>query len=201
MSTIESICVYCGSAPGARAAYTDAAVTLGRAMAAAGVRLVYGGGSTGLMGEVARATLAAGGKVTGIIPQFLVDREVMLRDVDDLIITEDMHERKRLMFERSDAFVALPGGIGTLEETVEMLTWLQLGRHMKPVVVANIDGFWRPFSDLIAHMEQEGFIREGMDVVLQTVDRAEDLLPAVQALASRMPEADQRAGAASLSNL
>lgn len=201
MTTIESICVYCGSAPGSRRAYGEAAAFLGRDMADRGIRLVYGGGSTGLMGDTARACLEAGGKVTGIIPQFLVEREVMLRDVDDLIVTEDMHARKRLMFERADAFIALPGGIGTLEETVEMLTWLQLGQHVKPVVIGNIEGFWNPFTDLIGHMEGEGFIRNGMEVVLRTADRAEDLIPFVLELAATMTEPVQAAGAPSLSNL
>ena len=113
-------------------------------MARNDIGLVYGGGSLGLMGEVARATLEHGGRVTGIIPGFLVEKEAMMRDVNEVIVTEDMHERKRLMFERSDAFVALPGGVGTLEELVEQLTWVQLGRHTKPVIVANIDGFWTP---------------------------------------------------------
>lgn len=200
MTQIDSICVYCGSAPGNRASYNDAAKALGRDLADARIRLVYGGGSTGLMGDVARSCLEAGGKVTGIIPQFLVDREVMLKEVDDLIITKDMHERKRLMFERSGAFIALPGGIGTLEETVEMLTWLQLGRHQKPVVVANIDGFWQPFSDLVRHMDEEGFIREGMDVVFRAIEEPSALIPTVIEMASSM-EDGQGAGAPSLSNL
>ena len=130
---------------GLNPAYRDAARTLGAALAHNDIGLVYGGGSLGLMGEVARSTLDHGGRVTGIIPGFLVEKEAMMRDVDEVIVTEDMHERKRLMFERSDAFVALPGGVGTLEELVEQLTWVQLGRHTKPVVVANIDGFWTPF--------------------------------------------------------
>lgn len=201
MESVKSICVYCGSSPGNRGAYCEAASVLGAALAASGIRLVYGGGSTGLMGELARATLKAGGEVTGIIPRFLVEREVMLRDVDDLIITEDMHERKRLMFERADGFIALPGGIGTLEETVEMLTWLQLGQHLKPVIIGNIDGFWNPLSDLIDHMRDEGFIRNGMEVVLKVVDRADDLVPAVQALAATLPGAIEDTGAPSLKSL
>lgn len=198
---IESICVYCGSAPGSRQSYRDAATFLGRDLAARNIRLVYGGGSTGLMGETARSCLKSGGQVTGIIPDFLVAREVMLRDVDDLIVTADMHERKRLMFERADAFIALPGGIGTLEETVEMLTWLQLGQHAKPVVIANIDGFWQPFTDLIDHMSQEGFIRTGMEVVLRKADRAEDLIPTVIECAATIGDVGQAEGAPSLSNL
>lgn len=201
MSEIRSICVYCGSAPGRQPVYDRAATALGRDLAERGIRLVYGGGSTGLMGSTARACLKAGGQVTGIIPRFLVDREVMLRDVDDLIITADMHERKRLMFERADAFIALPGGIGTLEETVEMLTWLQLGQHLKPVVIANIDGFWDPFINLIGHMRAEGFIRDGMDVALKTADKIDDLIPTILDCAGTLPQPDHSAGAPSLSNL
>ena len=111
------------------------------------VGLVYGGGSLGLMGELARSVLEHGGRVTGIIPGFLSEQERMLRDVDELIVVDDMHQRKKLMFDKSDAFVALPGGIGTLEELVEQLTWAQLGRHTKPIVLVDVDGFWAPFVD------------------------------------------------------
>ena len=130
---IEGVCVYCGSGKGLDSAYAIAARKLGKALADNGIRLIYGGGSLGLMGEVARATLGAGGKVTGIIPEFLGSREHMLKDVDELIVVENMHVRKQLMFDRADAFVALPGGIGTLEELVEQLTWSQLGRHGNPL--------------------------------------------------------------------
>lgn len=174
-------CVYCGSGPGKNPAYVAAARTLGRSLAAADIGLVYGGGSLGLMGEVARSTLSAGGRVTGIIPAFLSEKEQMLRDADELIVVDDMHERKRLMFERSDAFVALPGGIGTLEELVEQLTWSQLGRHTKPIVVANIEGFWKPFLDLLAHMKGETFIRAGLDVRFTVVDSADKIVPAARA--------------------
>ena len=180
---VESICVYCGSGTGLSPAYAIAAQTLGKALADADIRLVYGGGSLGLMGEVAKAVLGAGGKVTGIIPEFLGSKEKMLKDVDELIVVEDMHVRKRLMFERSDAFVALPGGIGTLEELVEQLTWSQLGRHTKPIVVANIESFWTPFLDLLAHMKGETFIRAGIDVHFAVVDNAEKIVPAVLAAA------------------
>ncbi|MGQ0456991.1 MAG: TIGR00730 family Rossman fold protein [Hyphomicrobium sp.] len=189
---IDSVCVYCGSGKGLNPAYALAARKLGKALAADDIRLVYGGGSLGLMGEVAKATLGAGGKVTGIIPEFLGAREKMLKDVDELIVVEDMHVRKRLMFEKSDAFVALPGGIGTLEELVEQLTWSQLGRHTKPIVVANIDGFWTPFLDLLTHMTSETFIRPGLDVRFTVVDAAEKILPAVLGAASpQTPEKDR----------
>lgn len=174
-----SICVFCGSGPGRNPAYLAAAQALGRAMADAGIRLVYGGGSLGLMGETARAVLSHGGKVTGIIPAFLSEKERMLKEVDELIVTKDMHERKRLMFERSDAFVALPGGIGTLEELVEQLTWSQLGRHDKPIVLANIAQFWEPFRSLLAHMREDQFIRQGLEVRFSVVEKAEDIVPVV----------------------
>lgn len=177
----RNVCVYCGSGPGNKPAYTEAAQTLGRMLATSGIGLVYGGGSLGLMGEVARATLEAGGRVTGIIPEFLSERERTLTDADEVIVTRDMHERKRLMFERSDAFVALPGGIGTLEELVEQLTWSQLGQHRKPIIVANISEFWAPFLSLLAHMKADAFIRNGIDVSFAVVDRAEKIVPAVQA--------------------
>lgn len=176
---VDAVCVYCGSGQGANEVYADAARTLGHTLAASSIRLIYGGGGMGLMGEVARATIAGGGKVTGIIPDFLSEREHMLREVDELIVTGDMHERKRLMFERSDAFIALPGGIGTLEELVEQLTWSQLGQHRKPIVLANIDGFWDPFLELLRHMRSQAFIRDGLDVRFTVVTQADAIVPAV----------------------
>ncbi|MCH9807797.1 MAG: TIGR00730 family Rossman fold protein [Alphaproteobacteria bacterium] len=176
---IEAVCVYCGSGPGTKPVYAQSAQVLGESLANSGIRLIYGGGGMGLMGEVARATISGGGKVTGIIPDFLSEREQMLRDVDELIVTGDMHERKRLMFERSDAFVALPGGIGTLEELVEQLTWSQLGQHQKPIILANIDGFWDPFIELLGHMKSQQFIRKGLDVSFTVVTKADDILPAI----------------------
>ncbi len=185
---VKSVCVYCGSGKGTNPSYAAAARILGTALADNGIELVYGGGGLGLMGEVATATLAAGGRVTGIIPKFLTEREHMLRDVTELVVTHDMHERKKLMFERSDAFVALPGGIGTLEELVEQLTWSQLGRHTKPIVVANIAGFWGPFLNLLAHMKADAFIRSGLDVHFNVVDEATKIVPALLTLSGK-PEA------------
>jgi uncharacterized protein (TIGR00730 family) len=184
---VRNICVYCGSGLGLNPAYKEAARTLGAALAHEDIGLVYGGGSLGLMGEVARATLDHGGRVTGIIPGFLVEKEAMLRDVNEVIVTEDMHERKRLMFDRSDAFVALPGGVGTLEELVEQLTWVQLGRHTKPVIVANIDGFWTPFLSLLTHMKADTFIRPGLDVRFSVVDDAAKVVPAIVSAWSNRP--------------
>ena len=192
---IRNICVYCGSNTGTNSAYAEAARQLGRSMAKEGVGLVYGGGGLGLMGELARAVLGGGGRVTGIIPAFLSKKERMLRDVTELIVVDDMHQRKKLMFDKSDAFVALPGGIGTLEELVEQLTWAQLGRHTKPIVLVNIDAFWAPFLALLQHMSEEAFIRPDMDVRFMTVDRAEDVLPTI--LAAPAPRREAAAEAVS----
>lgn len=187
---LRSVCVYCGSGLGTDPAYAEAARRMGRDLAEAGLGLVYGGGSLGLMGEVARATLAAGGHVTGIIPTFLTEREHTLKDVNDLIVTRDMHERKQLMFERSAAFVALPGGVGTLEELVEQLTWSQLGRHQKPIVVANISDFWTPFLNLLAHMKADTFIRPGLEVRFNVVNDAAHIVPAIRAALDKTDAAD-----------
>ncbi len=182
MNTIESVCVYCGSSNGRDESHFQAGLTLGRGLADAGLRLVYGAGTKGIMGAVARGTMDAGGKVTGIIPKFLIRREaneVELTELDELIVTEDMHQRKHGMFERADAFVALPGGIGTLEEIVEIMTWAQLARHEKPMIFANIGGFWNPLLTLIEHMKQEGFVHSDHRVRPIVVDRAEDIVPAI----------------------
>ncbi|TLP48896.1 MULTISPECIES: TIGR00730 family Rossman fold protein [Cohaesibacter] len=188
MAKLEKICVYCGSGRGNDPAYAQAAETLGQSMAKAGIELVYGGGSVGLMGITAKSVLDHGGRVTGIIPGFLQQREAMLDDVQELIITEDMHERKRMMFNHAQAFVALPGGIGTLEELVEMLTWAQLGRHKKPVLLANINGFWDPLTVLLNHMRNEEFIRDGMEVGFLTASRAEDIVPRLIEAAAAVPD-------------
>jgi hypothetical protein len=190
---IKNICVYCGSGKGSNPAYAAAAHILGKSLAEHRIGLVYGGGGLGLMGELAKATLEAGGRVTGIIPAFLSEREQMLRDVDELVITDDMHERKKLMFERADAFVALPGGIGTLEELVEQLTWLQLGQHRKPIVIANIASFWSPFLNLLEHMREEAFIREGLDVSYVVVDSASKIVPALLEAAQLSRETEKEA--------
>lgn len=181
MTTIDSVCIYCGSGNGSNPSYVAAATILGRALADAGKRLVFGGGSTGLMGAAASAALAAGGRVTGIIPKFLIDRERAHRQVTDMIVTADMHERKWAMFENADAFVALPGGIGTLEELIEILTWAQLGRHAKPVIIVDIDGFWQHLRSLLDHMSAEGFLHSQEMLKPVFVDRAEDVLPALMA--------------------
>jgi uncharacterized protein (TIGR00730 family) len=188
MNKITTICVYCGSGPGTNPRFIEAAIALGKTLAENGIRLVYGGGSIGLMGAVATSVLDHGGSVTGIIPDFLTTRENALKRVQELIVTPDMHERKRLMFERSDAFVALPGGVGTLEELVEQLTWQQLGRHTKPVLLANIDGFWEPLLALLAHMRATEFIRPSLSVDILKAERVEEILPRLRAAVARAPE-------------
>ncbi|MGN6584658.1 MAG: TIGR00730 family Rossman fold protein [Rhizobiaceae bacterium] len=195
MTKIRSICVYCGSSPGKHNAYLDAAKTLGEAMGRAGLRLVYGGGAKGIMGAVAKATAEAGGSVMGIIPRFLMNKEASeaaLARLDEVVVTEDMHARKHRMFQESDAFVALPGGIGTLEEIVEIMTWAQLGRHRKPMVFGNVGGFWNPMMALMDHMKREGFLHSAHLVQPLLVDDAADILPAVLGSAPVRADADGR---------
>ncbi len=186
MPVIRSICVYCGSGFGSSPAFVEAASALGRAMAEQGIGLIYGGGNVGLMGTVARSVLDHGGHVTGIIPDFLKSREKMLDDVQETIVVSDMHTRKRLMFERADAFVALPGGIGTLEELVEQMTWAQLGRHTKPILMLSTGGFWKPLLTLLAHMREQGFIRPGLELNYLVAERVEEVIPMLDAAARRV---------------
>jgi uncharacterized protein (TIGR00730 family) len=201
MSRIKSICVYCGSGPGTNPAFMEAARRLGRILAENRIGLVYGGGSAGLMGACAEAVLDHGGFVTGIIPEFLTDREHMLMRAQERIITRDLHERKQLMFERADAFVALPGGVGTLEELVEQLTWAQLGRHRKPILIANIDRFWDPLCALLDHMEKLQFIRAGLNINLLVAERIEDVLPKLLAAARELSEPDTEMNAAAVEQM
>ena len=210
MRHVQSICVYCGSGKGNNPAYAEAAALLGRVAAAAGIRIVYGGGSVGLMGIVARSATDAGGKVTGIIPEFLVKREGIISDLDELIVTDNMHTRKRTMFERSDGFVVLPGGLGTLEETSEIMTWFQLGQHHKPIVLANIENFWDPLIALLEHMTEDAFIRPGLEVAYGVSPTIEKIFPKLETMAAtfRTAEiekshaaADTEGEAPSLSNL
>ncbi len=186
MSAIRSICVYCGSGFGADPVFAENAAALGRAMAEQGIRLVYGGGNVGLMGTVAQAALDHGGYVTGIIPEFLKSREKLLDDVQETIVVPDMHTRKWLMFEKADAFVALPGGIGTLEELVEQMTWAQLGRHTKPILMLSTKGFWKPLLTLFAHMRDQGFIRQGLELNYLVAERVEEVIPMLKASARRI---------------
>ncbi|MGH6797155.1 MAG: TIGR00730 family Rossman fold protein [Roseiarcus sp.] len=193
MNAIRNVCVYCGSSAGDDPRFGDAAEELGQALATEGVGLVYGGGGEGLMGRLARSTLAAGGYVTGVIPSFLIRKEHALTAAQEMLVVEDMHERKQAMFDRADAFVALPGGVGTLEELVEQLTWAQLNRHMKPILIADIGGFWRPLLALFAHMRIEGFIREGFELRYMVAERIEDVLPMLRAAERRSAEREPQA--------
>ena len=188
MNKPRSICVYCGSGFGTDPAFETAATALGRILAENDIRLVYGGGNVGLMGTVAKAVKDHGGKVTGIIPGFLKDRELMFDEADETLVVPDMHTRKMMMFEKSDAFVALPGGVGTLEELVEQLTWLQLGRQTKPILIADIKGFWRPLLSLFAHMRNFDFIRTGFEVNYLVAERAEDIVPMIEAKLAHGPQ-------------
>jgi len=190
MNQIKSICVYCGSGSGSDPAFAEAAKALGRAMAAQNISLVYGGGAVGLMGTVARSVLDHGGHVTGIIPDFLMAKERMLSDVQDTIVVSDMHTRKQMMFEKADAFVALPGGIGTLEELVEQMTWAQLGRHRKPILMLSVADFYKPLLVLLAHMRQSGFIRAGMELNYLVAERPEDVIGMLRDAARRRGEGD-----------
>lgn len=201
MSGINKVCVYCGSGPGTDPAFVASARALGKALAENGVGLVYGGGEVGIMGAVSDAVRAHGGQVTGIIPEFLMRREHANAGEHSVIVTRDMHERKRLMFEHSDAFVALPGGVGTLEELVEQLTWVQLGRHRKPVLLANIKGFWNPLCALLDHMKALKFIRDDLDFSMLVADKVEDILPMLRAAAADVPEAGKKLSGASADQL
>jgi len=157
---------------------------------------VFGGGHEGIMGAVARGALEGGGRVVGIIPRFLIHKENALFDLHEMVVVEDMHERKRIMYERADGFVALPGGVGTLEELTEQMTWAQLQRHKKPVLIADIAGFWRPLVGLLAHMRQSGFLRESFDVHYLVAERAEDIVPMLQSAArhNALTRADNAVG-------
>src|ERR1700693_4260157 len=209
MSKINALCVYCGSSPGTDPAFVETAQNFGKILAENEIRLVYGGrspglvgrpararleardGGTGLMGALASAVLDHGGEVTGIIPEFLTQRERPRRLPQELIVTTDMHDRKWRMFERADAFVALPGGIGTLEEVVEHLTWVQLGRHKKPVLIANINGYWDPLLELLAHMRAQNFVPPALRVDFLVATRVEDILPKMREAARDVTEAEK----------
>src|SRR6476646_9041568 len=190
-SKIRKICVYCGSGPGTDPAYIESARAFGAILAQNGIGLVFGGGSVGMMGAIAKSVLEHGGQVTGIIPEFLVAREHAKRGANNLIVTRDMHERKRKMFEMADAFVAMPGGIGTLEEVVEQITWVQLGRHRKPILLANIKGFWDPLCALIDHMKTLEFIRGDLNFDLLVANTVADILPMLQKAAAAVPEEEK----------
>ena len=184
MTEQPTVCVYCGSSPGSDPAYIAAAETLGRGIAEAGWRMIYGAGDVGLMGASARACIAAGGDVIGVIPHHLrfVEREAM--GLIATIRTETMHERKKVMFSTADAFFVLPGGPGTLDETIETLTWQQLGLHEKPLTLVDIDGYWQPFLALMDHMAERQFMKDAFKDYYQVAPSPEAALEGMRAALS-----------------
>ena len=182
MADIGSICIYCGSSLGHDSRFREGAATLGRLIAEAGVELIYGGANIGLMGIAADAALAAGGRVIGVMPHDLKWAELAHQGLHELIVVKSMHDRKRIMFERSDAFVALPGGFGTLDETFEIITWKQIGLHDKPIVLVDNDGYWKPLGALLDHVIAEGFARPEARTLFTVVESAGAVLPALAAL-------------------
>jgi uncharacterized protein (TIGR00730 family) len=182
MATFRSVCVFCGSRNGADPAHVAAARATGAMLAAHGWRLVYGAGDVGLMGEVARATMAAGGTTFGVIPVSLLRREVARRDLTTFVVTEDMHERKKVMFMNSDAIVVLPGGAGSLDEFFEVLTWRQIGLHEKPILLLDVNGYWQPLARLVDHVIAEGFADASLAASFALVPDVGALRPALEAV-------------------
>ncbi len=178
---LSSVCLFCGSSEGADRRHRETAARFGRLIAGAGLRLVYGGGGIGLMGAAARAAMAAGGHVIGVLPEDLERLEVGMHDITELIIVDSMHARKKTMFDLSDAFVVLPGGVGTLDETIEMITWAQLGLHAKPIVIVDGDGYWRKFIELLAHVIGEGFAPAATAEIYTVAPDIDQVLPAIRA--------------------
>jgi len=173
---MNSVCVYCGSSLGAKPVYAKAAKAFGRALVDAGLTLVYGGGRVGLMGVIADEVLAAGGRAVGVIPELLLNKEVGHRGLSELHVVPDMHHRKKMMADLADAFVALPGGAGTLEELFEVYTWAQLGYHQKAIALYNIDGYYDPLAAMLTHTVQEGFMQQGYLDLLQIDSDAASLI-------------------------
>ena len=184
----RAVCVFCGSSTGDNPRHADAAAELGNLLAGEGIEVVYGGGAVGLMGIVADAALAGGGRVTGVLPRGLFDREVNHRGLTELHEVDSMHERKQLMFDLSGAFVALPGGLGTLEELSEVMTWAQLGIHRRPIVVIDVDGFWSPLRDLLDRAVVTGYLPEQSLALVTWVNRVDGLIDAIAAYVPPVPE-------------
>ncbi len=193
MVSPSSVCVYCGSSSRVNDVYKEAARSLGTGLAHAGIQLVYGGGRVGLMGILADAALAAGGRVVGIIPEHIQALEVDHTGLSELVVVGSMHERKRMMVDRSDAFVVLPGGLGTLDETFEIVTWKQLRLHDKPIVIADIAGYWEPLTRLFEHMDAEHFISGGYRRLFSVVGTVGEALEAVRQHPAPATPTDSRA--------
>jgi len=179
---LSSVCLFCGSSDGTNPRHRRDAARFGSQLAEAGLRLVYGGGGIGLMGVTARAAMDAGGEVIGVLPEDLERREVGMHDITELIIVDSMHARKKKMFDLSDAFVVLPGGVGTLDETIEMITWAQLHIHRKPIVIVDGDGYWQKFIELLAHVIEEGFAPQRTADMYSVVDNIDHTLPRIRSL-------------------
>ncbi len=192
MKNVNSLCVFCGSRVGADAAFAEAAEQLGRCLAERRVRLVYGGGSIGLMGVVMQAVLDHGGEVTGVIPEFLMRREVGNPALTELVVVDSMHERKRRMFELADAFAVLPGGLGTLDEAIEIITWQQLRLHTKPIAVLSVGDYWANFETLIDRIIEHGFADPGLRALYSVAGDVESLLANLEARAAKQPAASSQ---------
>ena len=188
MTDLKSVCVYCGSCPGDDHAFMESGKKLGETLAAEGVELVFGGGDVGIMGATANAVVQGGGRVTGVIPKFLREVEIPSDRIQELILTDSMHERKHDMYERSDAFVVLPGGIGTLEEVIEMISWAQLRQHAKPIILVSVNNYWAPFFTLLDHVVGHGFARPEIRGLYHVVDSYEEVLPAIRKWMNGGPE-------------
>ncbi|MCM8738927.1 TIGR00730 family Rossman fold protein [Azospirillum sp. A1-3] len=189
MKSLSSVCVYCGASSRVADVHKEAAHALGDGLARRGIRMVYGGGRVGLMGIAADAAIAAGGEVVGIIPEHIQSAEIEHTGLTELHVVDSMHTRKRMMVERSDAFVILPGGLGTLDEAFEILTWKQLQLHDKPIVIADVDGYWRPLLGLIDHMVAQGFARIDRSALYRVADQIDGVFEALEG----MPDAAQPA--------
>ncbi len=187
MAHINSLCVYCGSRPGRNDHFRKIARDFGHILVRENIRLVYGGGNVGLMGIIANVVMSQGGKVTGVIPRHLDEEEVGLKEATDFFVVDNMHERKRMMFDHSDCFVALPGSIGTLDETIEVITWKQLRLHNKPIIIVNSDGYWQPLLMLIDNFIREEFTVAATRDLFHVVDSVADVVPLLKSL----PEIDQ----------
>jgi uncharacterized protein (TIGR00730 family) len=186
---MKSICVFCGSSVGKNSSYTSAAIELGQLLAHKNINLVYGGGNIGLMGEMAKSVIKSGGKAIGVIPQFLVDKELVYDRLTEVRIVDSMHDRKALMAELAHAFIAMPGGYGTLEETVEVLTWAQLGLHRKPIGLLNVDGYYNFLNRFFDHMVGQGFLSKEYKDMLLVRNRPAALLESLSAF--KLPEVDK----------
>jgi uncharacterized protein (TIGR00730 family) len=190
--SVRSLCVFCGSSFGHDKKWSAAARRLGAGLAKAGITLVYGGSRSGLMGAVAEAALDAGGRVEGVIPRFFLPNEDPFAEVSELTVVEDMHTRKKLMFDKADAFCVLPGGLGTLDETFEILTWKQIALHDKPVLMLNMDGYWTPWLELVDKIVAEGFAKPGVTGFYEVIDTVDEVLARLKTL--KQPQHSDIAG-------